>query len=235
MCLLTDSPLFFCLFPLCFVPDELLQVPVPGYASGCLFPILVSAYFDGAMLQSHYRNPRYAAGMELDEFLDVAVSLANIVASIHANQIIHRDLTAANILYQPRGKLGRDVRVIDFGISTPFPQSNANQVKQLQGTMHYLSPEQTGRIGRIVDYRTDIFSLGVVLYQVRFCREREKETLRALACCLRCCSRRPPPVFRLLFGFCAHTRFFPFCLFVVCCLCVTDVDGSSSARCVLRR
>ena len=96
----------------------------------------------------------------------MAMQLSSITASIHAQQFIHRDLTAANVLYDART---RDVRVIDFGISTPFPShtgSAKHVAKQLQGTLHFLSPEQTGRIGRIVDYRTDIFSLGVVLYQM---------------------------------------------------------------------
>jgi serine/threonine protein kinase len=170
-------------------------VPV-AHLGDALFPILVFAHFDGPMLQSHYANPRYAGGFELDEFFNVAMQLASILASIHTQQFIHRDLTAANVLYDAHT---RDVRVIDFGISTPFPShtgSAKHVVKQLQGTLsvqrrsfgaraasacshiyvahtlvllrmrllvsHYLSPEQTGRIGRIVDYRTDIFSLGVV-------------------------------------------------------------------------
>jgi len=140
-------------------------VPV-AHLGDALFPILVFAHFDGPMLQSHYANPRYAGGFELDEFFNVAMQLASILASIHTQQFIHRDLTAANVLYDAHT---RDVRVIDFGISTPFPShtgSAKHVVKQLQGTLHYLSPEQTGRIGRIVDYRTDIFSLGVVLYQM---------------------------------------------------------------------
>jgi histidine kinase len=80
----------------------------------------------------------------------MAISLSNILASIHTEQFIHRDLTSANILYLPPT---RDVRIIDFGISTPFPtQSNRSAyiVKHIQGTLHFLSPEQTGRIGRIV-------------------------------------------------------------------------------------
>jgi serine/threonine protein kinase len=145
--------------------DELLHVPVP-YLCDALFPILVFAHFDGPMLASHYRNPRYAHGFELDEFFNMSIQLATIVASIHTQQFIHRDITSANILYEPRSA---QVKLIDFGISTPFPthnQSAKHVSKQLQGTLLFLSPEQTGRVGRIVDYRTDIFSLGTCLYQM---------------------------------------------------------------------
>ena len=129
-------------------------------------PLKVVSLFAPIFSMSSQGTPRYSRGFDLDEFFDVAMQLSSILASIHAQQYIHRDLTSANILYQPKT---RDVRVIDFGISTPFP-SQSNQSghvsKQLQGTLHFLSPEQTGRIGLIVDYRTDVFSLGVVLYQM---------------------------------------------------------------------
>jgi histidine kinase len=104
--------------------------------------------------------------MDLEESLPLALQLAEIVAAIHSQGVLHRDISASNILYAPDA---REARIIDFGISTPFP-TQANQAahiaKQLQGTLLYLSPEQTGRIGRIVDHRSDIYSLGVCLYQV---------------------------------------------------------------------
>jgi serine/threonine protein kinase len=144
---------------------DLLQVPVPGI-SGSLFPILVFSYFDGPSLSTHYSNPRYARGMDLEESLPLSLQLAEIVAAIHSQGVLHRDISASNILYAPDT---REARIIDFGISTSFP-TLANQAahiaKQLQGTLLYLSPEQTGRIGRIVDHRSDIYSLGVCLYQV---------------------------------------------------------------------
>jgi serine/threonine protein kinase len=144
---------------------ELMQVPLPHMQDARL-PILVLDYFDGAMLGSHYWNPRFEMGFELEEFFHIAGQLAHILAAIHDCSFIHRDLTSSNILYQARTRI---VRVIDFGISTPFFAHNnqvAHVTKQLQGTLHFLSPEQTGRIGRIVDWRTDIYSLGCVMYQV---------------------------------------------------------------------
>jgi serine/threonine protein kinase len=145
-------------------------VNVPAFCPGTLFPILVFAYFEGAPLSARYRDAAYAEGFAVDEFLPLAISLSTIVAGIHAQQFIHRDLTSANILYASGSSFGGsgsastvNVRVIDFGISTPFPtqyNAAANVSKTLQGTIQFLSPEQTGRIGRIVDYRTDIYSLG---------------------------------------------------------------------------
>jgi serine/threonine protein kinase len=151
--------------PLSPLTDELLQVPVPQLPEA-LYPILVFDCFDGPTLQQHYSTPRYASGFDFEEFYLTAISLASIVASIHSHQYIHRDITSSNILYQPKT---REVRLIDFGISSAFPnRSNPSSLvsKQLQGTLQFLSPEQTGRIGRIVDHRTDLFSLGCVLYQM---------------------------------------------------------------------
>lgn len=143
--------------------DELLQVNVPTMA-GLPLPILVFAYFDGAPLSARYRDAAYADGFHLDEFYPLAIALCSTVAGIHAQQFIHRDLTSSNILYAGGGGSAQvNVRIIDFGISTPFPTQYTgaqNVSKSLQGTLQFLSPEQTGRMGRIVDYRTDIYSLG---------------------------------------------------------------------------
>lgn len=103
-----------------------------------LFPIIVYEYFDGPMLQSHYVNPRYNNGFNMDDFYPLAMQLSLTLAAIHTQQIIHRDLTSANILYNPNTNT---VKIIDFGLSTPFPSNiNNNQTKhipkQLQGTLN---------------------------------------------------------------------------------------------------
>ena len=143
---------------------ELVEVPIEEVE--LMYPMLVLEYFDGVMLGSMFMNPRYSLGFPLPEWLHAALQLTQTIAAIHKEKIIHRDLSGANILYNPRNQT---VRVIDFGLSTPFPtslQAAASDHKQLQGTLTYLSPEQSGRIGRIVDSRTDIFSLGVCLFQM---------------------------------------------------------------------
>jgi serine/threonine protein kinase len=70
------------------------------------------------MLSSHYANPRYSAGFGLQEFARVAITLTNIVSALHAHQVIHRDLSAMNVLYSP---MTLELRIIDFGLSTSFP------------------------------------------------------------------------------------------------------------------
>lgn len=108
---------------------------------------------------------RLAGHLDLEHFLELALSITEILAGIHAAQVIHKDLNPANILLNP--KTGA-VKIIDFGISTqlsqeilPFQAPNV-----LEGTLPYLSPEQTGRMNRAVDYRSDFYALGVTFYEL---------------------------------------------------------------------
>jgi serine/threonine protein kinase len=110
-----------------------LQIPL-GAACASTYPILVFEYFDGPSLAAHLAQPRNAEGVGLEEFRVIASSLSTIVGSIHSHQYIHRDITVANVLYQP--KTG-EVRLIDFGIATTFPGNNPSThvSKQLQVPM----------------------------------------------------------------------------------------------------
>jgi serine/threonine protein kinase len=101
----------------------------------------------------------------LSEFLDLAIKIAENLSQIHAANIIHKDLNPANIIYNP---VTGQVKIIDFGIATVFTRENT-QLKNpqlLEGTLAYMSPEQTGRMNRTLDYRTDFYSLGVTFYQL---------------------------------------------------------------------
>ncbi len=101
----------------------------------------------------------------LAEFLDLAIKIAENLSQIHAANIIHKDLNPSNIIYNPATG---QVKIIDFGISTVFTRENT-QLKNpqlLEGTLAYMSPEQTGRMNRTLDYRTDFYSLGVTFYQL---------------------------------------------------------------------
>lgn len=98
-------------------------------------------------------------------FLHIAISVATALDNIHRNRIIHKDIKPANILINPTTF---EVKVIDFSIASLLPK----EVKQLtnpdflEGTLAYLSPEQTGRMNRALDYRTDFYSLGVTFYEL---------------------------------------------------------------------
>ena len=101
---------------------------------------------------------------QLFEFLSVAVQLAHTLGQLHQQGIIHRDLKPSNIIVD--GELRP--HLIDFGLSTRLDVKAAEHERHgdMVGTLGYLSPEQTGRLNRTVDYRTDLYSLGVSFFEV---------------------------------------------------------------------
>lgn len=122
----------------------------------------------GAVSLKDLINQRREAGADvlpLEEFFSIAIKTAEILGLIHAKNIVHKDINPANIIFNPEtGQL----KIIDFGISTQFTSENPT-VKNpniLEGTLAYISPEQTGRMNRSLDYRTDFYSLGVTFYEL---------------------------------------------------------------------
>ena len=101
----------------------------------------------------------------LAEFLSIAIQIARGLGEIHAANIIHKDINPSNIVYNPQtGK----VKIIDFGISTKFSRENPT-IKNphlIEGTLAYMSPEQTGRMNRTLDRSTDFYSLGATFYRL---------------------------------------------------------------------
>ncbi len=101
----------------------------------------------------------------LTEVLTLAIQIADGLGQLHALQIIHKDINPNNLIWNPTtGQL----KFIDFGIATRLPRERLalQNPNQLEGTLPYLSPEQTGRMNRALDYRTDLYSLGVSLYEL---------------------------------------------------------------------
>ena len=103
--------------------------------------------------------------LTLEECLFLAVRTAENVGHIHAANVIHKNLNPSNIVWNPETD---QVKIIDFGIASRLPSENftLRNPGQLEGTLAYLSPEQTGRINRSIDYRTDLYSLGVTFYEM---------------------------------------------------------------------
>jgi len=103
--------------------------------------------------------------LRLAELTDVSEKLARILVQLHARGIIHRDITPANILYDRAA--GRVV-LIDFGSAIDMPQQSSAGLRPetVEGTVAYMSPEQTGRINRPVDFRSDFYSFGVTFYEM---------------------------------------------------------------------
>ncbi len=101
----------------------------------------------------------------LKEFLELSVNIVEALGEIHKMNIIHKDIKPHNLLYN---KNTEEVKVIDFGISTRLTREINEIISSdlLEGTLAYISPEQTGRMNRPIDYRTDYYSLGVTFYQL---------------------------------------------------------------------
>jgi len=101
----------------------------------------------------------------IEEFLQIAIATTEILGQIHRANIIHKDINPSNIVYNPQTK---QLKIIDFGISTQLTRETPSlkNPNVLEGTLAYISPEQTGRMNRALDYRTDFYSLGVTFYQM---------------------------------------------------------------------
>ena len=101
----------------------------------------------------------------LKEFLQIAIAATETLGQIHSTNIIHKDINPSNIVFNPAtGQL----KIIDFGISTQLTREmpTLKNPNILEGTLAYISPEQTGRMNRSIDYRTDFYSLGVTFYEL---------------------------------------------------------------------
>ncbi|HEY6403829.1 MAG TPA: protein kinase, partial [Blastocatellia bacterium] len=101
----------------------------------------------------------------LDRVAGIFRQISAALAAAHAKQIVHCDLKPSNIMLNP-GPAGRElVKVLDFGIAKIMTDPAGSLVSAAMGTPHYASPEQL-QIGRTVDARSDIYSLGVILFQM---------------------------------------------------------------------
>jgi len=104
--------------------------------------------------------------LDLETFLSTAIAMAEVVEQIHAQQIIHKDIKPHHFFLTGGG--GGGVKLIDFGLATRLVHEarSGGAISQLEGTLAYMSPEQTGRMNRLIDRRSDLYSLGVTLYEL---------------------------------------------------------------------
>lgn len=124
-------------------------------------PVLVLEDCRAQSLLCGLRNNQFG----LAKKLEIAISLCECIERLHIRRITHRNLNPANILLEQDEKTAK---IIDFGESTRFLREQQEAVRSdaLAGTLSYMSPEQTGRMNRSVDYRTDLYSLGATLYEI---------------------------------------------------------------------
>ena len=120
---------------------------------------------DGSISLSAELKTREYKGVALEEFFPMAIQLTEILEGLYKNRVIHKDIKPANILIHPQTT---QIKLIDFSISSLLPkeQQEIQNPNILEGTLAYISPEQTGRMNRGIDYRSDFYSLGVTFYEL---------------------------------------------------------------------
>ncbi len=123
--------------------------------------VLICEDFGGTSLKTAMESGQ----LTLREILDVIRKTAENLEAIHAAKVIHKDVTPANILWN---RETRQVKLIDFGISAVLGQGRTalQSPSVIEGTIAYISPEQTGRMNRAVDFRSDFYSLGATFYEL---------------------------------------------------------------------
>ena len=154
-----------------------------GQSSSALF--IAMQYVEGFTLNQIIKS----RPLKLDALLSISLQAADALAAAHDQGIVHRDIKSTNIIITPRGQ----VKVLDFGLAklTDFSardgvgtaESELTRTGAVIGTPSYMSPEQAR--GDRVDHRSDIFSLGVVIYEmatgeVPFKRKSQAETMNAV-------------------------------------------------------
>ncbi|MBL4736076.1 MAG: AAA family ATPase, partial [Flavobacteriales bacterium] len=122
---------------------------------------LLFEHFKGSTLKERFVENRRS----LKDFLKVAIQISEVLGELHQHNIIHKDINSNTILVAPDGSA---VRIIDFSISSKISlrTPHLGNPDKLEGTLAYISPEQTGRMNRMTDHRTDLYSLGVTFYEI---------------------------------------------------------------------
>src|SRR5436190_304710 len=130
-------------------------------------PFIAMEFVEGQPLDALLKQ----GPLESSRVVEIAVQVADALDAAHASRIVHRDIKPANISLNERGQ----VKVLDFGLAKRMPLDSGDplamtgamqqtQQGQILGTPSYMSPEQA--LGKSLDHRTDIFSVGVVLYEL---------------------------------------------------------------------
>ncbi len=114
---------------------------------------------------AYWMEKRERSPLEIEVFLKIARKVVWTMGAIHQAGIVHKDMVPRNLLVDEDGY---DIRIIDFGISCELSRErqDPNLSRRLEGSMPYISPEQTGRMNRDLDYRSDYYSLGVTFFEL---------------------------------------------------------------------
>lgn len=117
---------------------------------------------DGSISLSRFLSSQVT---DISGFLHIAIQLSTILEQLHSRKIIHKDLKPDNMLIHPQQKR---VTIIDFGLSTQIQGKAPDLLKQdnWEGSLPYLSPEQSGRMNRPIDFRSDFYTLGISFFEM---------------------------------------------------------------------
>ncbi|MGB7053832.1 MAG: serine/threonine-protein kinase, partial [bacterium] len=118
-------------------------------------PFIAMEYVSGKTLGEILERGR----LNISQILDIGLQVADALIVAHKQGIVHRDINPRNIMI-----CGDEAKVMDFGLAKVVDTTTITKEHTILGTFHYMSPEQA--IGDTIDGRSDIFSLGVVLYQM---------------------------------------------------------------------
>jgi PAS domain S-box-containing protein len=147
--------------------DILSKLDLPGVVKA----LALEEYNDGLVMtlkdiggDSLYHILKKAR-LPLTQSIELMIALTDTVGLVHKNHIIHNDINPSNIVYNLETK---EVNLIDFDLADEIPERSITPQPPLaiKGTLDYISPEQTGRMNRPVDYRTDFYSLGATFYRM---------------------------------------------------------------------
>ncbi|HEY4016425.1 MAG TPA: AAA family ATPase [Polyangiaceae bacterium] len=117
------------------------------------------------VLEDFGGEPLPSGPMTLGHFFTTACEVARLLGEVHAKNVIHKDVNPKNVLMNPSTRV---IKLIDFSLASELNREHLDlaPTTQLEGTLPYVSPEQTGRMNRDLDYRTDYYSLGVTLFEL---------------------------------------------------------------------
>jgi serine/threonine protein kinase len=117
---------------------------------------IAMAYYDGEDLRQRLEK----GPLDTDEAIDLVLQVADGLSKAHENDIVHRDIKPANLIVTKDGR----AKIVDFGLAKFTDRTKITRTGSAPGTVAYMSPEQL--TGEEADARSDIFSLGVVLYEL---------------------------------------------------------------------
>jgi predicted ATPase/signal transduction histidine kinase/tRNA A-37 threonylcarbamoyl transferase component Bud32 len=123
-------------------------------------PALVLEDFSGPTLEQLIGPP-----MEVGRFLELAIGVARAVADVHGREVLLKDLKPDHLVVDPST---HEVKLVELGLASRLPREvrTARPARLIEGSLPYLSPEQTGRTNRAVDSRADLYALGVICFQM---------------------------------------------------------------------